>query len=132
MSLAKPERLAVVQDGGRITRYVRAGSGSPLLVLWDQSDQAFQSSIPVLATAFRVIAPQIPAGAIHTEQLAAFVEGVGLAGVRVLASADFSDQVMALAERGGWGDVVRSATMLTRGEDLEAAAQLLCATQGEL
>jgi pimeloyl-ACP methyl ester carboxylesterase len=80
--------MAEVRANGRTTRYRRGGTGSPILLLCDASDDRFGSLFGELAQRFRVIAPVGEtdpgvAGA-AVDRLADFLDGLGVGSIPVV------------------------------------------------
>jgi hypothetical protein len=97
---APPAAWAEVRAHDRVMRYRRLGAGRAVLVLRPAS--AFAPLWPGLAHAlaahFRVILPDLPATAVDaTAWLAGFLEGVGAAGVGVVAAGRFCAPALELA-----------------------------------
>ena len=127
--------LAEVRAAGTITRYRRAGSGAPVLLLCDVADARFDALFDAIAGSHRVIAP------VHGESadeactavdcLAAFIEGLGLASVPVVAAGRSAGPAAALA-RLHPGRVDRLVLLgLDVGEPEQHVAAALRALRGD-
>lgn len=82
---------AEVRVGDSVTKYLRAGTGRPVLLLgsFEPPFQAWPGLTAELAGNFRLIAPQLPA---NRDQFAAwvraFLDGLGLLKVSIVATDD--------------------------------------------
>jgi hypothetical protein len=87
-----PSSIAEVRAHGRVMRYRRLGAGPPLLLLGRADD------VEGLAARFRVIVPEMPAtGEDVGAWLAAFLEGLGMTGITVVAAEPFHSAARELA-----------------------------------
>ena len=95
------DALAEVRAAGTTTRYMRAGNGRPVLLLCDCADDRFPLLFGALAGSYRVIAPVQHAGeqgaCMSVDCLAAFIEGLGLTSVPIVAAGPSSGPASALA-----------------------------------
>ena len=107
------EGWAQVHAREHVTRYLRRGTGRPLVALSD--DTATDTPWPVLAAAlsarYRVLLPEIPAGATagaFASWLDAFLDGVGAEPVSLVAFGARCAEVLAFAaeDAGRLGRVV--------------------------
>jgi hypothetical protein len=79
-----PSSIAEVRAHGWVMRYRRLGAGPPLLLLGPVG------GVDGLAAQFRVIVPELPDPREDVGGwLTAFLEGLGMSGVTVLAAAPF-------------------------------------------
>lgn len=78
---------AEVRVGDRVTRYVRRGSGSPVVLVGANTDESpvWRPLVDALVAHHRVVAPQAPpSGVDDTEWLRGFIEGLGLSSVALI------------------------------------------------
>ena len=116
------EAWAQVHARDHVTRYLRRGTGRPLVALSD--DTATDAPWPVLAAAlsarYRVLLPEIPVapGADFAAWLDAFLDGVGATPVSLVAFGARCAETLAFAA----GDAERLArVVLVPGSAAEAA-----------
>lgn len=80
--------VAEVRADGITTRYLRAGNGTPVLLLCPTYDARFDALVSRLAASHRVVAPLEAVADDETEgivaRLTAFLDGTGLAPVAVI------------------------------------------------
>lgn len=94
--------LAEVRADGVTTRYRRAGSGSPVLVLCDANDTRFEALVELLGASRRVIAPldstdDDDGARTLVERLASFLDGLGLGPLPVVGVGSSAGPAAALA-----------------------------------
>ena len=92
---------AEVRADGVTTRYLRAGSGAPVLLLCDTCDARFDVLVDALATRHRVIAPLEATCVDETRavvsRLTAFLDGLGLGSMPVVGAGIAAGPAAALA-----------------------------------
>ena len=97
---ARPDAWAEVRAHDRVTRYRRAGTGRPVLVLHapDDPNPLWPELLETLGNGYRVIVPEPPsAGADLTAWLTGFLEGLGTTSVRIVAAQPFCMAALELA-----------------------------------
>ena len=108
-SRAAPDAWAEVRACDRVTRYRRAGAGRVVLLLCaaGTDDALWPELEPALARAARVVMPELDADAADVvAHLLAFLEGLGVTDVGVIAADPFCTVALELALRDG-GQVAR-------------------------
>jgi hypothetical protein len=117
------EGWAQVYAREHVTRYLRRGTGRPIVALSD--DTASDAPWPVLAAAlsarYRVLLPEIPAGAAgagFAAWLDGFLDGVGAEPVSLVAFGGRCAEVLAFADE----DAGRLARVVLVPGDADAAA----------
>lgn len=86
---------ATVQAGAVETPYLRAGRGTPVILLTNQSAAALVNDpvLEVLVSNFRVIVPTLPDAGNRTEAwLQGLIDGLGCSEVRVIIDAHGFDE----------------------------------------
>jgi hypothetical protein len=98
-----PERWAEVRSHDQVMRYRRSGVGPSIVMLRSPEVPAalWPELADALAARFRLIVPEPPtAGTDVTHWLADFLEGLGIAGVSIVASEAFCIPALELALLG--------------------------------
>ena len=98
-----PGCWAEVRANDQVMRYHRSGSGRAVLVLLraaDAPEPLWPELAGALATHFRLIVPDVPRGGDVAAWLASFLEGLGAAGVAVVAVDGFCVPAIELALLG--------------------------------
>jgi len=107
---------AVVWAGGARTEYLRAGSGTVVLLLVGEYDgPGALELIELISSAFLVIAPSVPRGVAFASWLSNVMDGLGIASACVVAETTFfadAERFAAAAE----GRVRRVALLEARAE----------------
>jgi hypothetical protein len=109
-----------VRANDQVIRYRRCGAGRPVLVLRRDrpDDLSPPASLEALGGRFRLLVPELPvAGADLAPRLAAFLDGLGVADVAVLAFAELCLPALELALLGG-DQVSRLALVLDGHSDV--------------
>ena len=94
------ESWAEVRAHDHVMRYRRSGTGGAVLVLRASGapDPLWPELADTLASRFRVIAPEVPASGVDVAAwLTTFLEGLGCAGVAVVAADQFCMPALELA-----------------------------------
>jgi hypothetical protein len=110
-----------VRANGRVMRYRRSGVGRPVVVLrpHDLDDGVWPALLDRLGARHRLFVPELPPrGADITSWLAAFLDGLGVSDVAVVAAGCFCLPALELALRGV-DRVARLALMLDGPADGE-------------
>lgn len=98
-----PELWAEVHAHERVMRYRRRGAGPSVLVLGapgptgGEVESLWPELLDALAARHRLLVPELPAAAASGEWLPDFLEGLGLAGVTVVAVGPFCGAALELA-----------------------------------
>ena len=95
-----PDRRAQVRVADRVTRYVRRGSGHPVLLLREEIDASplWPALLDALAAHYRVIVPEAPDGdAGWMSWIRGFIDGVGCLPVTLIAAGQFCLPALELA-----------------------------------
>lgn len=93
-----PAHTAEVRAHNRVMRYSRFGSGVPVLLLRDPSRDGWSTLHERLAAHFKVIVPNVPADTADVPcWLSNLLEGLGAAGMAVVAVGEHCDTGLALA-----------------------------------
>jgi hypothetical protein len=104
-------------------RYRRSGSGRAVLVLCAGCAEPLWPELAgALAARFRLIVPEVPRGADVAAWLAHFLEGLGAAGVTVVAADGFCLPALELALLGA--DQVARVVLVPGREDGDGEAAL--------
>jgi len=102
---------AVVWAGGMRTEYLRAGSGTVVLLLVGEYDgPGAMEIIEQLSSAFLVIAPSVPRGVPFASWLSNVMDGLGIASACVVAETTFFAEAERFAA-GAEGRVHRVASL---------------------
>lgn len=91
---------AEVRVGDSVTKYLRAGTGRPVLLLgrFDAPYAAWPGLTAELAANFRLVAPQLPAGRDDfAAWVRAFLDGLGLLRVSIVATDEVGVAAIAFA-----------------------------------
>lgn len=113
------ERLAEVRAGDRVTRYRGDGAGRVVLVLHADgaAEPLWPELLPALVRGSRVLTPELSEDAAEVAgHLLAFLEGLGAADVRVVATEPFCTAALELALRDE-GRVSRVVLVSGRASD---------------
>ena len=92
-----------VRANGQVMRYRRSGVGRPVIVLRpdDPGDAPWSALLDSLCASHRLLIPELPAaGADVTSWLAAFLDGLGVSDVAVVAAGPFCLPALELALLG--------------------------------
>ena len=110
-------KCAEVRVGSHVTRYVRRGSGSPVIVLGANAsgNALWAPLVETLAARHRLVIPQTP----KAEQdvvawLRSFIEGIGVSSVALVAGGKSSSPAFALAAADDF--TVRKLVLVPGGE----------------
>jgi hypothetical protein len=110
-------RCAEVRVGDHVTRYVRRGSGSPVVVVGANADQngVWASLVNALAGNHRLVIPQLPQSESDVASwLRSFIEGIGLSSVALIAGGDARVPAVSLAAADDF--TVRKLVLIADGE----------------
>ena len=89
-----------VRVGDHVTRYVRRGSGSPVVVVGANADRngVWAPLVDALAGSHRLVIPQLPPSEPDMASwLRSFIEGVGLSSVALIAGGRTQTEAISLA-----------------------------------
>jgi hypothetical protein len=94
-----PDTWAEVRAHDHVMRYRRSGTGRAVLVLCsaDGAEELWPELADALAARFRLIVPDLPPGVDVAGWLGEFLEGLGSAGVAVVAADPFCVPALELA-----------------------------------
>ncbi|HEX6053039.1 MAG TPA: hypothetical protein VFZ21_27415 [Gemmatimonadaceae bacterium] len=110
-------KCAEVRVGNHVTRYVRRGSGLPVIVVGaNANDNAVWAPlVESLAGRYRLVIPQTPGtDPDMTGWLRSFIEGIGLTSVALVAGGQASGAALAVAAADDF--TVRKLVLVTNGE----------------
>ena len=110
-------KCAEVRVGDHVTRYVRRGSGSPVVVVGANADQngVWAPLVDALAGNHRLIIPQLPRSEPDVAGwLRSFIEGIGLSSVALIAGSDARLPAISLAAADDF--TVRKLVLVGDGE----------------
>ena len=110
-------KCAEVRVGDHVTRYVRRGSGSPVVVVGANADQnvVWAPLVDALAGNHRLIIPQLPRSEPDVASwLRSFIEGIGLSSVVLIAGMNAEGPAIALAAADDF--TVRKLVLVGVGE----------------
>jgi hypothetical protein len=104
---------AVLQTGTTETRYLRAGSGAPILLLFPDEDALGAALFDRLATRYRVVAPRVPSGvgapgAPLSKWLRELIDGLGIVQPTMVADESLAGALLgfSLVDPGRIGGLV--------------------------
>ena len=112
--------------GDHVTRYVRRGSGPPVVVVGANADQngVWAPLVDALAGNYRIIIPQLPRSEPDVASwLRSFIEGIGLSSVALIAGRDAQLPAISLAAADDF--TVRKLVLVGDGESNNSNATSL-------
>ena len=110
-------KCAEVRVGDHVTRYVRRGSGSPVVVVGANADKnrVWAPLVDALAGSHRLVIPQLPPSEPGMASwLRSFIEGVGLSAVALIAGGRAQTEAISLA--AGDDFTIRKLVLVEDGE----------------
>ena len=119
-------KCAEVRVGDHVTRYVRRGSGSPVVIVGANADRSgvWAPLVNALAGNHRLIIPQLPLSEPDVASwLRSFIEGIGLSSVALIAGGN--THVPALSLAAGDDFTVRKLVLVEDGESNDGHATSL-------
>lgn len=126
-------KCAEVRAGDHVTRYVRRGSGSPVIVVGANAKEnaLWAPLVENLAARHRLVIPETP----KAEQdvaawLRSFIEGIGVSSVALVAGGKSSSPALALASADDF--IVRKLVLVPSGESNGNGATSIDATPSTL
>ena len=110
-------KCAEVRVGDHVTRYVRRGTGSPVVVVGANADRngVWAPLVDALAGSHRLVIPQLPLSEPDIASwLRSFIEGIGLSSVALIAGDNAHGPALSLA--AGDDFTVRKLVLVEDGE----------------
>jgi hypothetical protein len=112
-------KCAEVRVGDHVTRYVRRGSGSPVIVLGANANgnRIWAPLVETLAARHRLVIPQVPKSQPDVAAwLRSFIEGIGVSSVALIAGDSLRLPALTLA--GADDFTVRKLVLVPDGESI--------------